>query len=132
MERRRVVPRQRHSMRKKLLLLAFIMCIITGCKTVDNCAAYSQCDEMYMVDYNCEIKQLKLTIPTTYYSRPVPIYNNPRYRYDFYGNRLNSNDYLIRDINGRPSVGNVTRPNAPNVAKRPSIWNGTHHGNGRD
>ena len=119
-------------MRKKLSLLAFIMGVITGCKTVDNCDAYSQCDELYMMDYNCEVKPLKLTIPTTYYSRPVPIYNDPRYRYDFYGNRLQPNDYYTRDINGRPQIGNTSRPNAPNVAKRPNIWNGTNHGNGRN
>lgn len=119
-------------MRKKALLLAIIVCIITGCKTVDNCEAYSQCDELYMIDYNCEVKPLKLTIPATHYSAPVPIYSYPRYRYDLYGNRLNPNDYLMRDINGRPAVGNVTRPNVPNVAKRPSIWSGNNHGNGRD
>ena len=119
-------------MRNYLSLIAFIIVVTTGCKTVDNCDAYSQCDELYMIDYNCEVKPLKLTIPTTYYSAPVPVYSYPRYRYDFYGNRLNPNDYLTRDINGRPSVGNVTRPNAPDVAKRPSIWNGTHHGNGRN
>ena len=112
------------NMRKKALLFALIMCIITGCKqNQQTCAAYaSQCDEIYS-DYNCDIQPRILTTPQyPYGSAPMysPVYYNVNktvYRYDFYGNQLQPNEYNSRDINGRPTVGNTTRPNVPSTVK---------------
>ena len=80
--------------------------------------------------YNCDIQQRALSTtqyPTTY--APVPLYyNNRAYRCDFYGNILQPNEYMSRDVNGRPIVGDVTRPNAPSTNwPRPSIYH--NHGN---
>ena len=116
-------------MRKKALLTAFIITVLTGCKVNQRCEAYaSQCDELYR-DYNCDIQPRILTTPQyPTNSAPVPwYYYNNAYRCDFYGNPLQSNEYMTRDINGRPIVGDVTRPNAPDTNRpRPSIYH--NHG----
>ena len=110
-------------MRKKALLTAFIITVLTGCKINQPCDAYSQCDELYMADYNCDIQPRILTTPQyPYGSAPIysPVYYNVNktvYRYDFYGNQLQPNDYNSRDINGRPTIGNTTRPNVPSTVK---------------
>jgi len=112
-------------MRKKAILIA-LSCIITGCtvnKNHSSCPAYSQCDELYPSDYNCDIQPRILTTPQyPYGSAPIysPVYYNVNktvYRYDFYGNQLQSNEYMTRDINGRPTVGSTTRPNAPSTVR---------------
>ena len=71
-------------MKRKALLIA-LSCIITGCTTTRNytgCPAYSQCDELYPADYNCNIQRRTLTTPSvlTRYA-PVPWYysNNAYY-----------------------------------------------------
>lgn len=110
-------------MRKKALLIALFMCIITGCKINQPCDAYSQCDELYMSDYNCDIQPRILTTPQyPYGSAPIysPVYYNVNktvYRYDFYGNQLQPNEYNSRDINGRPTIGSTSRPNAPSTVR---------------
>ena len=104
----------------KALLIASI--IFTGCKTNQHCEAYTQCDELYN-DYNCDIQLRILTTPQhPYNTAPIysPVYYNVNktvYRYDFYGNQLQPNEYNSRDINGRPTVGNTTRPNVPSTVK---------------
>lgn len=116
----------------KALLIASI--IFTGCKINQHCEAYSQCDELYN-DYNCDIQPRILTTPqylTT--SAPIPrYYHNNAYRCDFYGNPLQPNEYMTQDINGRPIVGDVTRPNPPSVINgpRPSIYNTNPSNSGR-
>jgi hypothetical protein len=117
-------------MKRKALLTALVITAFTGCKVQQSCDAYSlQCDELYR-DYNCDIQPRILTTPqypTTYAPVPWYYYNNA-YRCDFYGNPLQSNEYMTRDINGRPIVGNVTSPNPPNTNRpRPSIYH--NHGN---
>jgi len=113
-------------MRKKALLTAFIITVLTGCKINQPCDAYSQCDELYMADYNCDIQPRILTTPQyPYGSAPIysPVYYNVNktvYRYDFYGNQLQPNDYMSRDINGRPIIGNTSRPNAPSTVRQPN------------
>ena len=135
-------------MRKKAILIA-LSCIITGCavnKNHSNCPAYSQCDELYPSDYNCDIQR---NIPSTTanpwgYAPVHGIYDNPAYNTyrsyypntqtvyyiphntDFYGNQLQPNEYRSRDANGRPTVGDVTRPQSPPISKpRPNITRNT-------
>ena len=122
-------------MRKKALLTAFIITVLTGCKVNQHCEAYaSQCDELYN-DYNCDIQPRILTTPQyPTNSAPVPwYYYNNAYRCDFYGNPLQPNEYMTRDINGRPIVGDVTRPNSPSVINgpRPSIYHNGPSNSGR-
>jgi hypothetical protein len=73
-------------MRKKALLTALIITVLTGCATTRNyqsCPAYSQCDELYLNDYNCNIQRRTLTtsrVSTRY--APVPwYYSNNAYYY---------------------------------------------------
>lgn len=117
----------------KILLIASI--IFTGCTTtkeINCCDTEShQCDELYPY-YNCP--------------NPTPVYHYRDYRktwsydayypntqtvyyYDFYGNQLRPNEYRSRDINGRPTVGDVTRPNAPNVTRPERL--GDYNGSSR-
>ena len=109
-------------MRRKALLTALIITVLTGCKINQHCEAYSQCDELYN-DYNCDIQPRILITPQyPYNTAPIysPVYYNVNktvYRYDFYGNQLQSNEYMTRDINGRPTVGSTTRPNAPSTVR---------------
>ena len=117
----------------KALLIASI--IFTGCKINQQaCEAYSQCDELYN-DYNCDLQPRILTTPqypTT--SAPIPrYYYNNAYRCDFYGNPLQPNEYMTRDINGRPIVGDVTRPNSPSITNgpRPSVYHNGSSNSGR-
>ena len=117
----------------KALLIASI--IFTGCKVNQHCEAYaSQCDELYR-DYDCDIQPRILTTPQyPTNSAPVPwYYYNNAYRCDFYGNPLQPNEYMTRDINGRPIVGDVTRPNSPSVINgpRPSIYHNGSSNSGR-
>jgi hypothetical protein len=95
----------------KALLIASI--IFTGCTTtkeINCCDTEShQCDELYR-DYNCH--RTKTWSYDAYYPNTQTVYY-----YDFYGNRLQPNEYRSRDINGRPCVGDVTRPNAPSVTR---------------
>lgn len=73
---------------KKNYLLTALLCTIlfTGCATTKNytsCPAYSQCDELYPNDYNCNIQRRTLTTPraSTRYA-PVPwYYSNNAYYY---------------------------------------------------
>ena len=131
-------------MKRKALLIA-LSCIITGCTTTrnyTNCPAYSQCDELYPSDYDCDIQPRTLTTTAnpwgyapvhgiygnsaynpyrSYYPNTQTVYYVP-HNTDFYGNQLQPNEYRSRDINGRPTVGDVTRPQAPPVSKpRPNI-----------
>ena len=121
------------TMKIKTLLIASI--IFTGCTSYHHskCSAYANCDEFY--PYSCEdsVKFVAYT-PREYkkYARRnwdyTGYYPNTQtvYYYDFYGNRLQPNEYRSRDINGRPTVGDVTRPNAPNVTRPTNLgdWGG--------
>jgi len=124
-------------MRKKATLIALLCILITGCTVRKQCDAYShQCDEMYPY-YDCDHPEMYSYTPRNYrkhikqnsytqgygayYPNTQTIYYVP-YNVDFYGNKLQPNEYRSRDINGRPAVGDVTRPQAPPVNKpRPSI-----------
>jgi hypothetical protein len=131
-------------MKIKTLLIASI--IFTGCTTtkkINCCDTEShQCDELYPSDYNCDIQPRTLTTTAnpwgyapvhgiygnsaynpyrSYYPNTQTVYYVP-HNTDFYGNQLQPNEYRSRDINGRPTVGDVTRPQAPPVSKpRPNI-----------
>ena len=123
-------------MRKKALLTAFIITVLTGCKVQQNCDAYSQCDELYMSDYNCDIQPRILTTPQYPYGS-APVYRTrayPAYNYGYpYGNY---NHIYINDCGDVPSSSSVTnrpRPsiyhNVPSNSGRPAIENtpnGTH------
>lgn len=73
-------------MKKSHLLTALIITVITGCTVNRNhqgCPAYSQCDELYPSDYNCDIQQRTLTTShtSTRYT-PIPwYYSNNAYYY---------------------------------------------------
>ena len=73
---------------KKAPLIALLLCTITGCKINQHCDTHSQCDELYMSDYNCVIQPRFLTTqqyppyylrPTTFYPYPVTNYNTNNY-----------------------------------------------------
>lgn len=89
-------------MRKKALLTAFVITVLTGCTTTKNCPAYATKRVEY--ERGWDYRDYYPNTQTVYY-------------YDFYGNRLSPNEYRTRDINGRPGVGDVTRPNAPKVTR---------------
>lgn len=119
-------------MKIKGLLIASI--IFTGCQSYNHskCSAYANCDEFY--PYSCD--DSSFTVYTSReYKRHVrsnwdytDYYPNTQtvYYYDFYGNRLQPNEYRTRDVNGRPGVGDVTRPNAPSTTRPTNLgdWNG--------
>ena len=113
-------------MRKKALLIALLLCIITGCKQNQQvCAAYaSQCDEIYS-DYNCDIQPRILTTPQYPYGS-APVYGTrayPTYNYGYpYGTY---NTIYINDCGDVPSSSSVT--NRP----RPSIYNNGSSNSGR-
>ena len=122
-------------MRKKALLTAFIITVLTGCKVNQSCEAYSQCDELYN-DYNCDIQPRILTTPP-YPTRYAPVpwdYGNNAYYYP----NIQSVYYVPviidhGDASDSPSVTNRPRPsiyhNVPSNSGRPAIENsptGTH------
>lgn len=152
---------------------------LSGCYVTNDTTGF-QCDELYMLDYNCNLNTsynfIEFTprvprspywdawgYPTQYYydmgcpghvvfpqttyifieenqsptSRPRPsIFNNndydwnnspspitntgvkPKPNLSHEGNRLQSGEYKSRDINGRPKINNLNKPNAPSVTKR--------------
>lgn len=73
-------------MRKKALLTALIITLLTGCKINQQaCDAYSQCDELYMSDYNCDLQPRILTTPQYPYGS-MPVYGTrayPAYNYGY-------------------------------------------------
>ena len=113
-------------MKKKALLIA-LSCIITGCTVNRNhqgCPAYSQCDELYPSDYNCDIQQRTLSTtqyPTTY--APVSWnYSNNAY----YHPNIQNIYYIPVTV---PS--DVSTPSSITNRPRPSIYNnnGSNSGN---
>lgn len=120
-------------MKIKGLLLASI--IFTGCQSYNHssrCNTYVNCDEFY--PYSCDDSSFTVYTSREYkkYVRRnwdyTDYYPNTQtvYYYDFYGNRLQPNEYRTRDINGRPCVGDMTRPNAPSVTRPTNLgdWGG--------
>ena len=87
-------------MKIKGLLIALIV-VFTGCTTTKTCPAYTQRHEH---ERGWDYRDYYPNTQTVYY-------------YDFYGNRLSPNEYRTKDINGRPGVGDVTRPNTPKVTR---------------
>jgi len=114
----------------RVIFFFVIFWFFAGCKTVDNCEAYSQCDELYMSDYNCEVKPLKLTIPA-YYGTPANVY--PYYSPYYYGSPPYGSYYYRPQVPQEPvNTQPQTQPQTVRVAKRPNIWSGSDQGRGRD
>lgn len=111
-------------MKKKLMLIALITCVITGCKVNQHCDAYSQCDELYMNDYNCVIKPITLTTPyrSQYYTPVYGVYGYPTY-YNVYYNTYNT-VYSCPELIS-PPITNQPRPSLNNV--RPNINTTPNH-----
>jgi len=115
-------------MKKKLTLIALTACIITGCKVNQSCEAYSQCDELYMNDYNCEYPNRLSYSPRSYpnyiSNSYTPGYNAyyPNTQTVYYSNyniyncpptENNNNNNVISQP--RPNTfGTYTRPSRPN------------------
>ena len=117
-------------MRKKALLTALIITVLTGCKINQHCDAYSyQCDELYR-DYNCDLQPRTLTTPQ-YPTRYAPVswnYSNNAYYYP----NTQSVYYVPviidhSDVSNPPSITNRPRPsiyhNVPSNSGRPAIEN---------
>ena len=115
-------------MKEKLTLIALTACIITGCKVNQSCEAYSQCDELYMSDYNCEYPNRLSYSPRSYpnyiSNSYTPSYNAyyPNTQTVYYSNyniyncpptENNNNNNVISQP--RPNTfGTYTRPSRPN------------------
>ena len=115
-------------MKEKLTLIALTACIITGCKVNQSCEAYSQCDELYMSDYNCEYPNRLSYSPRSYpnyiNNSYTPGYNAyyPNIQTVYYSNyniyncpptENNNNNNVISQP--RPNTfGTYTRPSRPN------------------
>lgn len=109
-------------MASKIIGISLTVILLSSCYTTSNmCDAY--CDEFY--PYTCDDSSYTVYTSRAYkkYVRSNWNYNDyyPNtqtiYYYDYYGNRLQPNDYRTRDVTGRPDVGNVTRPNAPSITR---------------
>ena len=66
---------------KKLMALAVLFCLV-GCVTPKSCEAYTQCDELYINDYNCVKTQINAYSPThntyrDYYPNTQTVYYYP-------------------------------------------------------
>ena len=100
-------------MRKKALLTAFIITVLTGCKINQHCDAYSyQCDELYS-DYNCDIQPRILTTPQYPYGS-TPVYETrayPAYNYGYPYSTYNT-VYIDNccDVPASPPATNRPRP----------------------
>ena len=116
-------------MRKKAILIA-LLCIITGCtvnKNHSSCPAYSQCDEMYIGDYNCDIQpRITTTTASPWGYAPVPgIYGNPTYNpYRSYYPNTQSVYYVpqtiiipVNNSNNESQSGNTTSVKRPSIVK---------------
>jgi hypothetical protein len=111
-------------MKEKLTLIALITCVITGCKVNQHCDAYSQCDELYMSDYNCVIKPVTLTTPyrSQQYTPVYGTYGYPTY-YNTYYNTYNTTYSCPESTSSpvisqpRPSLNNV-KPNTNTTPNR--------------
>ena len=68
MERRRVVPRQRLDMRKKALLTALVITVLTGCTQIEKCAAYTDRDKP---ERGWDYRDYYPNTQTVYYYAPV-------------------------------------------------------------
>ena len=112
-------------MKRKAILIA-LSCIITGCtinKNHSSCPAYSQCDELYPIDYNCDIQRNILTTTANPWGyAPVQgIYGNPAYNmllqiFDRY--------YVpqtviipVNNSNNESQSGNTTSVKRPSIVK---------------
>ena len=109
-------------MRKKAILIT-LSCIITGCavnKNHSNCPAYSQCDELYPSDYNCDIQR---NIPSTTanpwgYAPVQGIYGNPAYNtYRSYYPNTQTVYYVPHNVNKEPQNTNITSVRRPSIVK---------------
>ena len=116
-------------MRKKAILIA-LSCIITGCtvnKNHSSCPAYSQCDELYPSDYNCDIQR---NTPTTTanpwgYAPVQGIYGNPTYNpYRSYYPNTQSVYYVpqtiiipVNNSNNESQSGNTTSVKRLSIVK---------------
>jgi len=103
-------------MKRKALLTVLVCTIIfTGCKNQQQqCAAYaSQCDELYMNDYNCVIQSRVLTTPQypSYYLRPTTYYSYPV-----------TNNYY----NCVENPGNITVTPRPDLSTPPPTQRNSH------
>jgi len=112
--------------RKKALLTALIITVLTGCTTTGNytsCPAYSQCDELYPSDYNCDIQPRTLTTPsvaTRYMPVPWHYSNNAYNVYRPYYPNTQSVHYVPIYIESDEQVS------SPSTSKkRPSITRNT-------
>lgn len=116
-------------MRKKAILIA-LSCIITGCtvnKNHSSCPAYSQCDELYPSDYNCDIQRnIPTTTATPWGYAPVQgIYGNSTYNpYRSYYPNTQSVYYVPQTImvpvnsnNNESQSGKVTSTRRPSIVK---------------
>ena len=109
-------------MRKKAILIA-LSCIITGCtvnKNHSSCPAYSQCDELYPSDYNCDIQPRTLTTtPSPWGYAPVQgIYGNSTYNpYRSYYPNTQSVYYVPHNINKEPQNSKVTSIKRPSIVR---------------
>ena len=96
-------------MRKKATIIA-LLCVITGCKFNQPCDAYTQCDELYINDYNCTVTRNISHTPRypTPYLQPTMFY-----RYPVANHTVNHNYYY-----NKPQDNTVVSP-------RPTIWHQT-------
>ena len=114
-------------MKRKAILIA-LSCIITGCtvnKNHSSCPAYSQCDELYPSDYNCDIQRnISTTTANPWGYAPVQgIYGNPAYNMyrSYYPNTQTI--YYVPQNNVVPvnNINNESQNNNTISTRRPSI-----------
>lgn len=114
-------------MKIKALLTALVCTIIfTGCKQNQQaCAAYaSQCDELYMSDYNCVIQYntSNTSYYPAYYLRPTTFYRYPvaNYTTNNYYNCSEPQENIV--VSPRPTLNYQTtqrRPQRPQPTQQP-------------
>jgi len=121
----------------KLLGVSVTVILLSSCYTTSG-VYNAHCDEFY--PYTCDDSSYTIYTSREYkkYVRSNWDYTNyyPNtqtiYYYDYYGNRLQSNEYRTRDVHGRPAVGNVTRPNAPSITRPERLGDYNPRPNNRD
>lgn len=68
----------------RLFFIVTVLFCSIGCSNQRSCEAYSQCDELYMSDYNCNLPQRNIYTPTyntygSYYPNTQTVYYYPVY-----------------------------------------------------
>ena len=108
-------------MRKKATIIA-LLCVITGCKINQSGGAYTQCDELYINDYNCTVTRNTLHTPrySTPYLKPTMFYRYPvanhTVNHNYYYNKPQDNTV----VSPRPTIWRQTTQRKPQNTRKPN------------